>query len=106
MKLDLKQRGFKAEEITYMDRKAITLDRTMLKLFEMLRFDGRPPVRTVRKAVEVENLVKAMAEEPERFPGFGEHSEAVGAWLANNLLEIMNRGKPGREAVVGPRPFH
>lgn len=106
MKLDIKQRAFKADEITYMDRKAITLDRTMLKLFEMLRFDGRPPVRRVRKAVEVENLVKAMAEEPERFPGFINHPEAAGAWLANDLLEIMNRGKPGREAVVGPRPFH
>ncbi len=106
MKLDIKQRGFKAEEITYMDRKAITLDRTMLKLFEMLRYDGRPPVRTVRRAVEVENLTRAMSEHPERFPGFDLHTDAASSWLANNLLEIMNRGKPGREVVVGPRPFH
>ncbi len=106
MKLDIKQRSFKAEEITYMDRKAITLDRTLLKLFELLRYDGRPAVRSSRAAIEVGTLVQAMQKHPERFPGLAERPNVAAAWLANDLLEIMNRGKAGREAVVGPRPFH
>ncbi len=50
--------------------------------------------------------MQLMAARPDRFPGFAEHPEAARAWLTNDLLEIMNRGKPGREVVVGPRPFH
>jgi len=106
MSLDSRQRSFKAEEITYLDRKTILLDRMLLNLFELLRFDGRPVVRRRRKTIDVDALLRLMSDSPDRFPGFNEHREVAKSWLTNNLLEIMNRGKPGREMVVGPRPFH
>ncbi len=53
MTLDLKQRAFKADEITYLDRKTILLDRMLLNLFELLRFDGRPAVRRRRRAIDI-----------------------------------------------------
>ena len=43
--LDRKQVQFKAEEITYLDRKSILLDRALLRFFELLSFDGREAVR-------------------------------------------------------------
>jgi len=106
MTLDLKQRAFKADEITYLDRKTILLDRMLLNFFELLRFDGRPAVRRRRRSIDIAAMLRLMREHPERFPGFDLHDEAVEAWLSNSLFEIMNRGKPGREIVVGPRPLH
>lgn len=107
MKLDLKQRAFKADEITYLDRKAIQLDRMLLKLFELLRFDGRPAVRRRRRVIDVQALVELMkSDAQQRFEGFASREDVTRAWLTNDLFEIMNRGKGDREMVVGPRPFH
>lgn len=104
--LGRKQTAFKAEEVTYLDRKSISLDRMLLNLFELLRFDGRPAVRRRQRPVDVQTLSQLMAADPERFPGFEGRADVAAAWLASDLLDIMNRGKPGREIVVGPRPFH
>ncbi len=106
MKLDRRQIGFKADEITYLDRKSILLDRAMLKLFELLRFDGRPPARWRRMRNDVDELVRLMTDSPDRFPGFAGHDELAAAWLKSDLLQVMNRGKGERETVVGPRPVH
>lgn len=106
MKLDRRQIGFKADEITYLDRKSILLDRAMLKLFELLRFDGRPPARWRRMRNDVDELVRLMTGSPDRFPGFAGHDELAAAWLKSDLLQVMNRGKGERETVVGPRPVH
>lgn len=104
--LTVKQTAFKADEITYLDRKSILLDRVLLNLFELLRYDGRPPVRRRKMTVTVDSLVDLMQQTSNRFEGFAEEPDVARAWLVGDLLEIMNRGKPGRETVVGPRPFH
>lgn len=103
--LDPRQRAFKADEITYLDRKSILLDRMLLNLFELLRFDGRQAIRRRRRSVDLPSLVKLM-ETSDRFVGFDTRPDIAEAWLSGDLLEIMNRDKPGRETVVGPRPFH
>jgi hypothetical protein len=104
--LNQSQRAFKADEVTYLDRKSIQLDRMLLRLFELLRFDGRPVVHRRRRTIEVDTLVEMMRGRPDRFPGFVDRPEVATAWLRSDLLQIMNRGKAGREVVVGPRPFH
>jgi hypothetical protein len=107
MALSIQQRAFKLDQITYLDRKSILLDRVLLNLFELLRFDGRPPLwMRRRKPIEVEALVQQMIETPSRFEGFDQRPDVSRAWLENDLLDLMNRGKPDRERVVGPRPFH
>lgn len=106
MKLDRRQTAFKAEEITYLDRTSILLDRMLLSFFELLRFDGHPAVRRRRRQIDVPTLLDLINNTPSRFAGFSENTAVAGAWLANDLLEIANRGKVGREVVVGPRPFH
>jgi len=103
--LDARQRAFKAEEVTYLDRKVIQLDRMLLRFFELLRFDGRPVVHRRRRAIDVDYLVDLIEQHPDRFPGLAENPDVARAWLRSDLLQIMNRGKP-REMVVGPRPFH
>src|SRR5213593_4124104 len=107
MALSLQQRAFKLDQITYLDRKSILLDRVLLNLFELLRFDGRPPRRMRRqRPIDVDALIAQMIATPERFEGFEARPDVSRAWLENDLLDLMNRGKPDRERVVGPRPFH
>ena len=104
--LERKQTAFKTDEITYLDRKSILLDRMLLRLFELLRYDGRKVVRRRTRTVDVESLVQLMGERAERFPGFDQQPDICRLWLRSDLLEIMNRGRPNAEVVVGPRPFH
>jgi hypothetical protein len=104
--LEIRQRAFKADEITYLDRKSISLDRMLLKLFETLRYDGRSIVRSRRRTITVPALVKLMQETPDRFSGFDQRSDVARAWIINDLFEVRNPGKDESETVIGPRPFH
>jgi len=99
------QTTFKANEVTYLDRKSIQVDRMLLNLFELLRFDGRPVARR-RRVIDVDMLVALAHQHPERFLGFGDHPHIMRAWLRNDLLDILNRGKPEKEMIAGARPFH
>jgi hypothetical protein len=101
------QTAFKTEQITYLDRKSILLDRMLLRFFELLRYDGRKVYRRQTRTIDVENLIQLMTGPSSgRFPGFAEHADIARTWLRGDLLEIMNRGRPDAEMVVGPRPFH
>lgn len=104
--LDYRQRAFKAEEITYLDRKAIQLDRMLLKLFELLRYDGYQVIRQPGRALTIQRLTEYMSQNPDRFPGFGARPDVAKMWLSGDLFEIMNRGKGEGEMLVGPRPYH
>lgn len=104
--LDRRQNSFKMDEITYLDRKVLFLDRMLLALFERLRFDGRAVVHKGRRAFEPAGLAARMAKDTERFPGFAGREDLAEAWLRSDLLDLMNRGKGSRETLVGPRPFH
>lgn len=104
--LGIRQRAFKADEITYLDRKFILLDRMLLKFFEMLRYDGRPVTRSRRRSITVPALVDLMQRAPERFLGFDQRPEIARAWIINDLFEVRNPGKEESETVIGPRPFH
>jgi hypothetical protein len=106
MKLDARHKVFKTDEITLLDRKSIQLDRMMLRLFRLLRFDGRSDLALKRLEVTMGSLVALLTGLGDRFPGFASRPDVAEAWLRSDLLEIMNRGKGEREAVVGPRPFH
>lgn len=106
MRLDTRHKAFKTDEITYLDRKSIQLDRMMLRLFRLLRFDGRADVPLKRMNVNLDSLTALLLGAGDRFPGFANRPDIARAWLRADLLEIMNRGKGEREAVVGPRPFH
>lgn len=104
--LPLKQRGFKLDEITYLDRKSIQLDRMLLKFFELLRYDRHPIIKGKKKIIDVDSLALTMAGNPDRFPGFADRPEVARDWLRHDLLQMMRQGKTKQEMVVGPRPFH
>jgi hypothetical protein len=106
VKLDSRHKAFKSDEITYLDRKSILLDRMMLRLFRLLRFDGRADISLKKVTVTLDSLTQLLVATPDRFPGFEARPDIAKAWLRSDLLEIMNRGKGEREAVVGPRPLH
>lgn len=106
MRLDTKHKAFKTDEITYLDRKNINLDRMMLRLFRLLRFNGKQDVRIRKLNVSLPNLVALMTSSPgSRFEGFAARSDIAEAWLRSDLLDFVNRGR-ANESVVGPRPFH
>ena len=103
---DRRQNSFKMDEITYLDRKTLFMDRMLLSLFERLRFDGRAVVHKGKRSFDPAGLAARMAKDPVRFPGFAEREGLAEAWLRSDLLDLMNRGKGARETLVGPRPFH
>lgn len=105
-KLKASQTAFKAEEITYLDRKAIQLDRMLLRFFEILRYDGRPVSRRRRRAWDINSFVEAMRQAPTRFPGFDQYPDVARSWLSSDLFEVRNRDQGEREILIGPRPFH
>jgi hypothetical protein len=104
--LDRRQITFKMDEVTYLDRKTLFLDRMLLTLFERLRFDGRSVVHKGKRSFDPRGLAARMAADHDRFPGFTGREDLAEAWLRTDLLDIMNRGKGSRESLVGPRPFH
>lgn len=106
MKLDARHKAFKTDEVTYLDRKNINLDRAMLRLFRLLRFNGKQDVRIRRLNVSLPNLVELMTSSAgSRFDGFAARADIAEAWLRSDLLDFVSRGRPN-ESVVGPRPFH
>src|SRR5260370_7459814 len=95
MALSLQQRAFKLDQITYLDRKSILLDRVLLNLFELLRFDGRPPVRMRRqKPVDVQALVEQIKAAPARFIGFDVRPDIPVPCLQNDLSNLINLRNP------------
>lgn len=106
MKLDARHKAFKTDEVTYLDRKNINLDRAMLRLFRLLRFNGKQDVRIRKLNVNMSSLVALMTSAPgTKFDGFSLRPDIAEAWLRSDLLDFVSRGRPN-EAVVGPRPFH
>lgn len=102
-------REFRFPLISYIDYKQIEIDRTLLNLFPRLKFDGYLG-RTKKSSLQV--TIEAFLEEftegdyKDRFIGFSKHKDIVYKWLETDLLDLVNRGHPTKQAVVSPRPLH
>jgi hypothetical protein len=102
-------REFRFPQISYIDYKQIEIDRTLLNLFPRLKFDGYVGrVSKIAKQLTIDAFLEEFTDEQSRdsFIGFAEYKDVVYKWLETDLLDLVNRGHPIKQAVVSPRPLH
>ena len=103
-----RDREFRFPQISYIDYKQIEIDRTLLNLFPRLKFDGYMG-RVIRRESQltIDTFLEEFIEDAKDFfIGFAEHKDIVYKWLETDLLDLVNRGHPTKQAVVSPRPLH
>lgn len=109
VKLSPNDQEFRNELIFHVDAKTIDLERALLNLFMLIKHNGVPPrSRTGRRKVSAEFFVKKLLklEEEGLAEGFSEHEEAVLWWVKANLVDLVNRGNPEKEAVASLKAIH
>ena len=109
---------FQLAKITYVDFKLIEPERTLLYLFPRLKFDGSlGKIRHSSTVMTIEQfqhqlIGKKFQDQPidkkfqEQFQNFDKYPVIVYKWLETDLLDLVFRGHPSKEAVVAPRPLH
>lgn len=111
MALNLKKQDqeFRNALIFHGDPKAIDLNRVLLNLFMLIKYDGgKPQARIGRKDVTIETLVKRLIdrEQDGAVKGFSSYENAVRGWVISNLVDLVHRGNPEREALASLRAIH
>lgn len=104
-----RDREFRFPQISFIDYKQIEIDRTLLNLFPRLKYDGYlGRVKKLPFQLTIEEFLAEFTDEKYKdvFVGFAEHKDIVYKWLETDLLDLVNRGHPTKQAVVSPRPLH
>src|SRR5690348_3934286 len=86
---------FRLPKVSYVDFKAIDIDRVLLNLFPRLKFNGRGG-RIKNNNYEIKTFVDEFLSEEQRgrFRGFEQYPEVVKKWVETDLLDLVNRGRP------------
>lgn len=108
MNLNRKDYEFVNPRICHIQPIFIDLDRVMIGLYMLLKYDGRRPVaRTGRREVNVQELVKELiGQHGDVLPGFQAYQDVVEDWVYSDLVDMVFRGHPDKEHVASPRPLH
>jgi hypothetical protein len=107
VKLRSEDQEFRNPRLFYSDPKAVELDRVLVNLFLLLRCDGTRPATRARHPANFDSVayhrgrLGALGN-----PGFAEHTGVAQAWLESDVFDVVNRGKPGAEAIASLRPLH
>ncbi|SDT60868.1 methylation-associated defense system protein MAD7 [Actinoplanes derwentensis] len=104
MGLQRQDREFRHPGVSFLDYKQLDMDRVLTGLLPRLWFGGAPSVVIGQPdGIPIEKYVDLVLENPDQFRGFD--PALTYRWLETNLLDLVNRGKPG-QAVAGMRPLH
>ena len=108
MKIERRDYEFNNPRICHLQPKHLELERVLINLYMLLRYDGRRPVaRSGRKEVTLKFVVdQLLAQHPDKLQGFAEHQEIAADWIYSDLLDIVYRGIPEKEKVATPLPLH
>ncbi len=108
MKLSRDDYEFNNTQICHMMPKHIELDRALINLYMLLKYEGRRPVaRTGRLEVDVYYIVdQLLLQHPDELHGFADHPDVVRDWVYSDLVDMVYRGLPDKEAVAAPLPLH
>jgi hypothetical protein len=101
-----RDREFRLKKLSYIDFKALNMDRVLTMLFPRLRFGGYGTRRPPRKnELTVGDFAREYMKDPKMFVGFAEHPDLVERWIETDLMDLVNRGRPN-QALAAPRPLH
>jgi hypothetical protein len=108
MKLTRKDYEFNNPRICHITPKHIDLDRVMIGLFMLLKYDGRRPVARVgREEVDVDYLARQLIQQHgDSLKGFQAHVDVLKEWIYSDLVDMVYRGHPDKERLASPRPLH
>ncbi len=108
MRLSRSDYVFNNPRICHMMPKQIDLDRVLIGLYMLLKYDGRRPVARVgRIDVTVSYLFEQMIEQHGHdLRGFAANRSVVEDWIYSDLVDMVYRGQAGKEHLASPRPLH
>lgn len=109
LKLEKADQSFRNSLINPIDAKRVDLDRTLVNLFMLIRFNGRRPVavRSLRpEDLHLRSLLGRLTRDVTAVKGLDAFPSVVEKWLASDLIDMVHQGVPGKEAVASPRPLH
>lgn len=108
MKLSRKDYEFNNTQICHIMPKHIELDRVLINLYMLLKHGGRRPFRaTGRIEVTVDYIVEQLIQQHrDTLHGFSDYPDIVRDWVYSDLVDIVYRGVPDKEAIAAPRPLH
>lgn len=105
MALKSRDKNFRLPKISMLDFKTLEMDRVLTGLFARIHHKGEES-RLYKKDTTLETFEEHFLAQPDRFTDFTKYPDIVRGWLQTDLLDLVNRGKVGKEAVAAPRPLH
>jgi len=105
MPLRSRDKHFRLPKISLIDFKSLEMDRVLTGLFARIHHKGEDS-RLYKKDTTIETFEEHFLKNPERFKDFNKYPGITRGWLETHLLDLVNRGKAGKEAVASPRPLH
>ena len=108
MKIERRDYEFNNPRICHLQPKQIELDRVLINLYMLLKYDGQRPVaRTGRKEVNLDFIMsQLLSQHPDKLQGFADQPEIVRDWVHSDLLDLVYRDIPDKEKVAAPLPLH
>lgn len=105
MALKSRDKHFRLPKISLLDFKTLEMDRVLTLLFARIHHKGEDS-RLFKKDNTIDTFAAHFLSQPTRFKDFSKYPDITRGWLETHLLDLVNRGKAGKEAVAAPRPLH
>lgn len=108
MKIERRDYEFNNPRICHLQPKLIELDRVLINLYMLLKYEGQRPVKkTGFTGVTLKYIMEQLlSQHPDKLLGFTDHPEVVQDWIHSDLLDLVFRGIPDKEKVAAPLPLH
>lgn len=108
MKLTQKDYQFNNPRICHLWPRFVELDPLLVNLYMVLKFNGRRPVtRPGRGKVTIPYIVDQLIQQHgEKLVGFKDYQDIIADWVYSDLVDMVFRGNPDKEAVAAPLPLH
>ena len=108
MKISRDDYWFVNPKICYIDPKFLILDRVMINLYMLLKYNGRRPVpRTGRGTVDLDFIYDSLvSRHGHKLEGFEAYPEVIKDWIYSDLVDVVFRGHPDKETLAAPLPLH
>jgi hypothetical protein len=108
MKIERRDYEFNNPRICHLQPKQIELDRVLINLYMLLKYNGQRPVsRAGRRDVDLKFIMEQLlSQHPDKLQGFAEYPDIVQDWIHSDLLDLVFRGNSDKEKVAAPLPLH